>query len=69
VQREAKREWLGRHVWICAADNSKHYGRVCSVDHRAAPLASVMIRLDGYRGAVRVEETARGVKWGFTAEE
>jgi hypothetical protein len=36
---------------------------ICSVDYRA--LASLIIRLDGYRGAVLVEEMARGQKWDF----
>jgi hypothetical protein len=36
---------------------------ICSVDYRA--LASLIIRLDGYQGAVLVEEMARGQKWDF----
>lgn len=68
MQRQEKRGWMGRRVWIAAADNPKHFGRVCSVDHRAVALASVMIRLDGYRGTVLVEEVARGEKWDFTAD-
>jgi hypothetical protein len=55
-------------VWIASAEHSKRYGRVCSVDNRAVALASVMIRLDAYRGTVLVEEAARGVTWDFDAD-
>ena len=63
MDRREKRSWLGRRVWIASAEKSKQYGTICSVDYRA--LASLMIRLDGYRGAVLVEERARGQKWDF----
>ena len=68
VHQKEKRAWLGKRVWIASAENSKRYGRVCSVDHRAVTLASVMVRIDGYRGTVLVEEAARGVKWDFDAD-
>jgi hypothetical protein len=65
VDRREKRSWLGRRVWIASAEKSRQYGTICSVDYRA--LASLMIRLDGYRGVVLIEEMARGHKWDFEA--
>jgi len=65
VDRREKRSWLGRRVWIAHAEKPKQYGTICSVDYRA--LASLMIRLDGYRGVVLVEEMARGQTWDFEA--
>jgi hypothetical protein len=63
VDRKEKRSWLGRRVWIASTEESRQYGTICSVDYRA--FASLMIRRDGYRGAVLVEEMARGQKWDF----
>ena len=65
MDRREKRSWLGRRVWIASAERSRQYGTICSVDYRA--LASLMIRLDGYRGVVLIEEMARGHKWDFEA--
>ena len=67
MDRKEKRSWLGRRVWIASAEKSRQYGTICSVDYRAR--ASVMIRLDGYRGVVLVEEMARGQKWDFEEGE
>jgi hypothetical protein len=61
--KKEKRSWLGRRVWIVSAERAKQYGTICSVDYRA--LASLMIRLDGYKGVVLIEETARGQMWDF----
>jgi hypothetical protein len=63
MDKMEKRSWLGRRVWIASTEKPRQYGTICSVDYRA--LASVMIRLDGYRGVVLVEEMARGQKWDF----
>jgi hypothetical protein len=67
VDRREKRSWLGRRVWIASAEDSRQYGKICSVDYRAS--ASLMIRLDGYRGVVLVEEAAHGAKWGFDRDD
>ena len=67
MDRREKRSWLGRRVWIASAERPKQHGTICSVDYRA--FASLMIRLDGYRGAVLVEEMARGEKWDFEKDD
>jgi hypothetical protein len=67
VDRREKRSWLGRRVWIASAEKPRQYGTICSVAYRA--LASLMIRLDGFRGAVLVEEMARGRKWDFEKDD
>jgi hypothetical protein len=67
VDRKEKRSWLGRRVWIASEEKSRRYGIICSVDYRA--FATLMIRLDGYRGAILVEEMARGQKWDFEEDD
>ena len=65
VDRNDKRAWLGRRAWVLAEGGARLGGTICSVDYRILPLAKIMIRLDGRRGTVLVQEMARGVSWDF----
>ena len=69
VDRNQKRLWLGRRVWVLTDDGVKRRGTICSVDHRVFSLAKIMIRLDGRRGAILLDEAGRGVTWDFAEGE
>ena len=69
MDRNQKRLWLGRRAWVLTDDGIKRRGTICSVDYRVFALAKIMIRLDHRRGAVLLDEAARGVTWDFADEE
>jgi hypothetical protein len=65
VSRAHKSAWLGRRAWVLSERGLRVGGVVCSVDHRKRELATIMIRLDGWRGVVVCEEATRGLSWDF----